>query len=302
MGGPGGGGPPGMGGPGGGRGGFEGGGRGGRGGPAWQGRPNAMAFGNNRRDPRNSYMASANFSLDNSVWDARTFSVTGANRREAVLRQSGAAASCSAARCESPACISASKRILFTFNLSSSATAPAPSPTRPRCRPRSNAPAISRKAAYTIYDPTTGSPFPGNRIPATRINSTSLALLDYFPNPNLPCAARNYQTSWTGSNNSHNLNSRISNVRIGGKDRLNFGLGYQGSNTRHPQSVPVHRYRLRHAASTPTWPGRTTSAPRSSTTCSYTFSRMRQAVLAVLRRPRERGGLGSASWAPRRTP
>ena len=52
---------------------------GGRGGPDWQGRPNAMAFGNGRRDPRTDCTtATASFSLDNSVWDARSFSVTGA--------------------------------------------------------------------------------------------------------------------------------------------------------------------------------------------------------------------------------
>ena len=274
MGGPGGGGPPGMGGPGGGRGGFEGGGRGGRGGPAWQGRPNAMAFGNNRRDPRNSYMASANFSLDNSVWDARTFSVTGAN----VAKPSnaiGRGGVMFGGPLQIPGLISASKRILFTLNLefqrnrTGTVSDPATVPT-----------ALERtgdfsQSAYTIYDPSTGSPFPGNRIPATRLNSTSLALLDYYPNPNLPGAVRNYQTSWTGGNNSHNLNSRISNVRIGGKDRLNFGLGYQGSNTVTPNLFQfIDTGSGRAINSNLAW------AHNFSTTLinnvNYTFSRMRQ--------------------------
>ena len=42
----------------------------------------------------------------------------------------------------------------------------------------------------TIYDPPTGSPFPGNEIPTNRINATSTALLKYFPNPNLPSRRR----------------------------------------------------------------------------------------------------------------
>jgi hypothetical protein len=59
-------------------------------------------------------------------------------------------------------------------------------------------------------------------------------LLKYFPAPNLLSAARNYQTSWSGLNNSQNLNSRLVNIKIGSKDRLNFGIGYQGSNNVSP--------------------------------------------------------------------
>jgi hypothetical protein len=36
----------------------------------------------------------------------------------------------------------------------------------------------------TINDPTTGAPFPGNRIPSNRIDPTGLAMLSYFPLPN----------------------------------------------------------------------------------------------------------------------
>jgi hypothetical protein len=36
----------------------------------------------------------------------------------------------------------------------------------------------------TITDPTTGAPFPGNKIPANRIDPTGLAMLNFFPLPN----------------------------------------------------------------------------------------------------------------------
>src|SRR5882762_4476441 len=39
-------------------------------------------------------------------------------------------------------------------------------------------------ALITITDPTTGAPFPGNKIPASRIDPTGLAMLNYFPLPN----------------------------------------------------------------------------------------------------------------------
>ena len=74
----------------------------------------------------------------------------------------------------------------------------------------------------------------GNKIPASRISSSALALLNYYPTANLPYASRNYQTSWTSSNNMLNLNTRLSNVKIGTKDRLNFGVGYQGGDSTTP--------------------------------------------------------------------
>ena len=234
-GGPGGGGPPPGGGPGGG--GPPDGGPGGPGGaggppPGWQGRPNATAFGNGRRDPRNMYMAGANFSLDNSVWDARTFSVTGADvNKPAYANARGGVMLGGPLRI--PKLVSAQKHIMFTFDLQfqRNRTGTTSDPVNmPTAAERSGD--FSQTA--TIYDPATGAPFPGNKIPASRISATATALLKYFPEPNLPFAARNYQVAWNGLNNSHNLNSRVSNIRIGGKDRLNFGLAYQGSNSVSP--------------------------------------------------------------------
>ena len=74
-----------------------------------------MAFGNGRRDPRTMYNGNASFSLDNSIWDARSFSVTGAAVDKPSTR-TAVAASCSAARLRIPKLVSASKRIMFTFD------------------------------------------------------------------------------------------------------------------------------------------------------------------------------------------
>ena len=85
----------GMGGPGGG---FAG--RGGRGGPGGRfgGRAGVAAFGNARRDRRMQYTGNATFTLDNSVWDARAFSLTGQDTAKAGLWPRLAPVSCSAAR------------------------------------------------------------------------------------------------------------------------------------------------------------------------------------------------------------
>jgi hypothetical protein len=247
------GGPPGGGGPGGGPPGGPGGGpggppmgggpemgirAGGRGGPDWQGRPNAMAFGNGRRDPRLTYNGNASFSLDNSVWDARTYSVTGANVDKPSYAN-GRGSVMFGGPLRIPKLVSASRRILFTFdyqmqrNRTGTTSDPVNMPTALE-RIGDFSQSTVQGAAVTIYDPASSSPFPGNRIPANRISATSTALLQYFPNPNLPSGTRNYQTAWSGRNNSQNVNSRISNIKIGSKDTINFGVGYQGSSSITP--------------------------------------------------------------------
>jgi trimeric autotransporter adhesin len=239
AGGPGGGpGGPGMGGPDGpgGRGGF--GGPGGRSGPDWMGRPGALAFGNGRRNPATMYNASANFSLDNSVWDARTFSVTGAAIDKPAYAN-GRGGFTFGGPLRIPKLVSASKRIMFTFdfNMSRNRTGTNSQPVNvPTSLERSGdfSQTTVQGTAVTIYDPLTGAPFPGNRIPANRINAAAAALLSYYPTANLASASQNYQTSWTGHSNSRNLNSRLSNIRFGSKDRLNFNIGYQDQDSSTP--------------------------------------------------------------------
>jgi hypothetical protein len=127
----------------------------------------------------------------------------------------------------------------------------------------------------TIYDPATGAPFPGNRIPASRISASATGLLKYFPEPNLPFAARNYQTSWSGVSNSHSFNSRVFNVKLSAKDRLNGGIGYQGSNTVTPNLFQfVDTGAGRGINATLGW-SRNISA-RLINNVQYTFSRNRQ--------------------------
>jgi hypothetical protein len=247
-----GGGPPGGGGPGGPGGGPGGpgggtmifmGGPGGPGGPDgkrpdWRGRRDAMAFGNGRKDPRSMYMGSLSFSLDNSALDARSFSVTGANLGKPAYANARAGL-VFGGPLQIPKLVKADKHIMFfvdlhlTRNRTGTISNPVNMPTALE-RTGDFSQTLVQGVPVTVYDPTTGMPFPQNKIPASRINQASAALLDYFPAPNLPFAARNYQTSWTGLNNSQNVNSRLSNIKLDSKDRLNFSVGYQGASSVTP--------------------------------------------------------------------
>jgi hypothetical protein len=248
-GGPGGGGPggggPGGGGPGGGGPGGGGPGGGGPGGggppggaPPWMNMANARSFGNNRKDPRNMYMLSANFSLDNSVWDARTFSVTGADVAKPAYA-SGRGGVMFGGPLRIPKLVSADKHIQLSINYEYShnhtgtTSNPVNMPTLLERTGDFSETSLQSKA-ISIYDPSNGLLFPGNKIPASRISGTATSLLKYFPYPNIADASQNYEVGLTGLSKTQNLNARLSNIKIGSKNRINAGIGYQNSSSVSP--------------------------------------------------------------------
>jgi hypothetical protein len=274
-----GGGPGGPGGGPGGPGGPDGGGRGGRGGPDWQRGPNAMAFGNGRRDPRNSYQIGANFSLDNSALDARSFSVTGADVGTPAYA-AGRGGINFGGPLRIPKLVSADKRILFSLNyeFQRNHTGTTSNPVNmPTLLERSGdfSQSLLLGVPVTIYDPATGIPFPGNKIPSNRISSTATSLLKYFPNPNLPFASRNYQTSLNGLNKNQNLNTRVSNIKLGANDRLNGGFSLQQSNGITPNLFQfIDTSAGRGLNANLSWSH--TFTRMLSNSLNYTFSRMTQ--------------------------
>ena len=179
------------------------------------------------------YMLSANFSLDNSALDARSFSVTGADLAKPAYAV-GRGGIMAGGPVRIPKLVSADKHIQFSFNYEFQRNR-----TGATSNPVNMPTAAERTGDFSqisspIYDPTTNTPFAGNVIPQSRINSAAAALLKYFPSPNLPSALQNYQTAINGLNKSQNINARLSNIRFGSKDRINFGVGYQSSSSVTP--------------------------------------------------------------------
>lgn len=68
------------------------------------------------------------------------------------------------------------------------------------------------EAGRVINDPTTGVPFPNNRIPTSRINSIARGLMQYVPKPNQPGSVQNflYTTSTPHTSQSLSTNSILS--------------------------------------------------------------------------------------------
>ena len=76
----------------------------------------------------------------------------------------------------------------------------------------------------TITDPFTGQPFPGNQIPAARLNAAAQALVAYYPLPNQPGSGaagtgNNYVTNLSNRPQLNNWSIRLDHS-IGSRDRL----------------------------------------------------------------------------------
>lgn len=77
-----------------------------------------------------------------------------------------------------------------------------------------------------IFDPSGRNPFPGNRIPASRIDPAARGLLDFFPYPNQSGSVQNYQYFTSVGNNSQQLGVRV-NRSISRKDRFDVNANFQ---------------------------------------------------------------------------
>ena len=91
----------------------------------------------------------------------------------------------------------------------------------------------------TIYDPLSKSPFAGNIIPTSRMNSASLGLLSFFPEPTYTGVVQNYRLQNAYPNNSENLGVRL-NAPLTIHDRLT--VNYQ-TQSRNSQSEQLFGYR-----------------------------------------------------------
>jgi hypothetical protein len=90
---------------------------------------------------------------------------------------------------------------------------------------------VNGASAYvpvTIYDPLSGSPFPGNVIPSNRISATSQALMQYIPLPLYNNIVQNYDVAPSNPSYARSFAVRL-NGRVDSKDTLNLNQQFQFS-------------------------------------------------------------------------
>lgn len=182
----------------------------------------------------NQYNGAASFSLDNSAWDAIPYSLTGIRTRKAPFAKWRANVSVGGPL-KIPGLLSG-KSSSFTLNYAMGRTRNATTSTATVPTALERIGDFSQSVAQgpvTAYDPTSGQPFPENKIPTTRLSGAALELAKYYPQPNAPGLRLNYQTAIVNVSNQDNVNARL-NHTLSTKDRLSGNFGWQRSNGVNP--------------------------------------------------------------------
>jgi hypothetical protein len=193
----------------------------------------ATSFGNTLGGG-SQYNGNAAFSLDNSVWDAASYSLSGIRTPKPAFAK-GKINLSFGGPLKIPHAIDG-KHGTFTLNYSMGRTrnATTSSYTVPTALERAGDFSQSVvQGPVTVYDPTTGVPFPGGKVPAARLSAAALTLANYYPLPNASGSRLNYQNSLVGISNQDNLNARL-NQTLGKKDRLSGGVGWQRTTGENP--------------------------------------------------------------------
>jgi hypothetical protein len=192
----------------------------------------ARAFGTNRPNQRSLYTYASGVQLGNSAWDARPYSLTG----QPTARPSYTDAQF-LGTFQGPFRIPRVRNQLNVF-VGYQATSDHNAITQwtvvPTALERAGDFSQTLNAAntpVTIIDPTTGLPFPGNRIPRERISPQAAALLAYYPPAgDEGIGGFNYQTPIVTATRQDSIQSRFTQSPTN-RTQLNAIINYQRGTT-----------------------------------------------------------------------
>ena len=217
-----------------GRGGGFGGGRGGfrgSGGGPRSGRPGGNQFGNRRR--RNQQIhGQASFTIQNSALNARPFSLNGLEQPQAAYAQMRFSFIVGGPLLIPKLVKDPKTQFFLTYFGTRARTPELFAETVPTADFRRGDFSQALQSVGTtslpvsIFNPATHQQFPNNVIPTNLLNPIALQLLKFYPLPNQPGTANNYQFETAQATNSDNLGLRLQR-NITNLDRLSVNFQYQ---------------------------------------------------------------------------
>ncbi len=190
----------------------------------------ARAIGNNRAGQRSPYNGSVGFVINNAVFDARSFSLTGQDTaKPAYSRAQGGFTLGGPFRIPGHA-----RNGNFTINYARNQNRNASVQTAlmPTDAERNG---DFSSSATPVIDPVTGTPFGGNMIPSARIVPQASALLNLYPSQNFSGSSRyNYQVPVVGTTHTDSGQGVLNNFAINNSHRLTLSAGFQSSRSDNP--------------------------------------------------------------------
>ena len=175
----------------------------------------AAAFGNNRRGPGSLYNGGIGVVEDNSTLDANSFSYTGQNTPKPGYNHVQGLANFGGPF-RIPHLLLNGPQIFLNYQWMRNHNAQTNSYQVPTEAQRGG----DFIGAPPIYDPTNRAPFDNNRIPMSRLSPQALALLNFYPMPNLAGSSLyNYQLPIVGETHQDALRAQA-NKNIGNRNSL----------------------------------------------------------------------------------
>lgn len=190
------------------------------------------AFGNNRRGPRSLYTYLLQFNVGNSALNAKPFSLTGQDTPKAGYNNITGQGSVQGPL-RIPHLLKNGPTFFINYSLNR---------TRNATNAESLMPTQAQRdgdlSSFTapIFNPATLLPFAGNQIPQSQISPQAVALLNYFPLPNLTGSSRyNYQVPVTGVSHADFINSRLQK-QVGRKNTILGTFAFQSTRANNPNA------------------------------------------------------------------
>jgi len=196
----------------------------------------AFAFGNNRNGTKGLYNGGIGFIFDNSALDARPFSLSGQNTpKPAYNRITGVATL--GGPLKIPHFLQKGPNFFVGYQWTRYVDATTQSALVPDSAERGGDFSQVLNALgqpVQIFDPATGLPFPGNKIPQTQISPPARALLNFYPLPSFSGDPHyNYQIPIIDNTHQDALQSRF-NQTFNPKNELYGGFAFQSTKTGTP--------------------------------------------------------------------
>ena len=196
----------------------------------------SRAIGNARKGPGSLYRGDIVGVLDNSVLNARQFSLTGQAAPQPYyndLRVGGSFGG----PLQIPHLLHGNGQFFINYAIMrnrNASNSPNLVPTQAERGGDFSQVLNNLGKVTTILDPTTGIPFPNNMIPASRISPQASALLKFYPLPNfVQTDSYNYEVPLVNVKNENDVVSRI-NRTLTRKNFLTGGFSYSGSTSTTP--------------------------------------------------------------------
>ncbi len=175
------------------------------------------AFGNNRRGQRSMYNGTLGFILNNSTFDARAYSFTGQDTSKPTYSRLQGLVSLGGPL-KIPRLLRNGPLLTLNYQWTRNSNANTQNGLMPTAADRAG---DFGQLGRPVNDPTTGTPFPGNLIPPSRISPQARRLLELYPLPNFPGSSRyNYQLPIVSGLHQDDLQTRA-NKQV----RRNFFAG-----------------------------------------------------------------------------